>query len=175
MNATLLAALTPDERFLVAQTERAALEELDEDAVLELHQRIRRARNKYVGQYRRGAAARVPEKGSRGRARPANKRAALRAEAFEEALARVSRRLGVLARAASRDLREERLAAARSVRWGVSSGGAADAPGSSSGGAKGTGDRDGRSTRDPRTERRRAQTSAAGARRQAMSDDRNLS
>ena len=70
MNATLLAALTPDERFLVAQTEKEALAELDEDAVLDLHQRIRRARNKYVGQYRRGAAARVPAKGARGKAGP---------------------------------------------------------------------------------------------------------
>lgn len=173
MNATLVAALTPDERFLVSQTERDALAELDEDAVLDLHQRIRRARNKYVGQYRRGAAARVPAKGARGKARPANERAKLRAEAFEEALARVSRRLAVLAQQASRDLRAERLEAARSVRWGVSSGGvdattqdAGDGPPAASQTTPG------RAARTPRTERARAQSTASGARRQAKRDSR---
>ena len=50
MNASLLAALTDSERLLVAETEPAALAELDEEAVVELHTRIRRARGKYVGQ-----------------------------------------------------------------------------------------------------------------------------
>lgn len=173
MNATLLAALTPDERFLVSQTEKESLAELDEEAVIELHQRVRRARNKYVGQYRRGASARVPAKGARGKARPANARAALRAEAFEEALARVSRRLGALAQQSARELKAERLAAARSVRWGVSSGrtegeGAAEHPMDDQLDGPG-GDR---ALRSPRTERRRAQTTAAGARRQAKRDTR---
>ena len=173
MNATLLAALTPDERFLVAQTEKDALAELDEDAVLELHQRIRRARNKYVGQYRRGASARVQAKGARGKARPANERAALRAEAFEEALSRVSRRLGVLANESARELKAERLAAARSVRWGVSSGGATDdSAGGSAGGDQVDRPRGDAALRNSRTERRRAQTTAAGAKRQAKRDSR---
>lgn len=171
MNATLLAALTPDERFLVSQTERDALAELDEDAVIELHQRIRRARNKYVGQYRRGASARVPAKGARGKARPANKKAALRAEAFEEALARVSRRLGALAQESAKELKAERLAAARAVRWGVSSGGAEGAV-AAEGPLSDQLDKPGgdRALRSPRTERRRAQTTATGARRQAKRD-----
>lgn len=173
MNATLLAALTPDERFLVAQTERDALAELDEDAALELHQRIRRARTKYVGQYRRGASARVPAKGARGKARPANERARLRAEAFEEALARVSRRLAVLAQQASRELRAERLEAARSVRWGVSTGAAAAAdPPSGTADASAAQTRPGKAARTPRTERARAQSTASGARRQAKRDSR---
>ena len=92
MNASLLAVLNDAERLLVAETERAELAALDEDAAISLETRIRRARNKYVGQYRRGASARVAEKGGRGMARPENKRAALKAEAFEEALSRVSRR-----------------------------------------------------------------------------------
>lgn len=173
MNATLLAALTPDERFLVSQTERAALAELDEDEVIELHQRIRRARNKYVGQYRRGASARVSDKGARGKARPANQKAALRAEAFEEALARVSRRLGALAQESAKELKAERLAAARSVRWGVSSGGA-DGTSSTEGPAGDQLDSPGgdRALRSPRTERRRGQTTAAGSRRQAKRDSR---
>ena len=60
MNATLLAVLNDAERLLVAQTEPTELAALDEDAAIEFEDRIRRARNKYVGQYRRGASARSP-------------------------------------------------------------------------------------------------------------------
>ncbi len=96
MNASLLAVLNDAERLLVAQTERAELAALDEDGAIELEARVRRERNKYVGQYRRAASAAVPEHGGRGKARPENKRAAMKAEAFEEALARVSRRVASL-------------------------------------------------------------------------------
>jgi hypothetical protein len=92
MNASLLAVLNDAERLLVAETGRAELAALDEDGALELEAKIRRARNKYVGQYRRGASAAVAEHGGRGKARPENKRAAMKAEAFEEALSKVSRR-----------------------------------------------------------------------------------
>jgi hypothetical protein len=68
MNASLLAVLDDAERLLVAQTERAELAALDEDAAIDLEARIRRARNKYVGQYRRAASARVV--GSSDPARP---------------------------------------------------------------------------------------------------------
>ena len=51
MNASLLAVLNDAERLLVAETGRAELAALDEDAAIELETRIRRARNKYVGQY----------------------------------------------------------------------------------------------------------------------------
>ena len=105
MNAALLAVLNDAERLLVAQTERAELAPLDEDAAIELETRIRRARNKYVGLYRRGASAAVTEHGGRGRARPENRRAVMKAEAFEEALSRVSRRVAALARQAKRDSR----------------------------------------------------------------------
>jgi len=50
MNASLLAVLNDSERLLIAQTERAELAALDEDAAIEFEARIRRARNKYVGQ-----------------------------------------------------------------------------------------------------------------------------
>src|SRR5215467_11684522 len=116
MNKSLLAALNEAERLLVGQTERAELAALDEDAAIELETRIRRAQNKYVGQYRRGAAAAVAEHGGRGKARPENKRAAMKAEAFEEALSRVSRRVAALARQSAAELRAERIAAARAVR-----------------------------------------------------------
>ncbi len=85
MNASLLAVLNDAERLLVAETERDQLAALDEDAALELEGRIRRARNKYVSQYRRGASAAVTGKGGRGKARPENTRARMKAEAFEEA------------------------------------------------------------------------------------------
>ena len=113
MNASLIAVLSDSERLLVAQTEAAELATFDEDAAIELEARIRRARNKYTSQYRRGASARVAEEGGRGKARPENRRAAMKAEAFEEALSRVSRRVAVLARQSAAKLRAERLEAAK--------------------------------------------------------------
>ena len=117
-NASLLAVLNDAERKLVNETEQARLAELDEDGAIELETRIRRARNKCVGQYRRGASAAVPEHGCRGKARPENKRAALKAEAFEGTLSRVSRRVATLARQAAAELRAERIAAARAAKQG---------------------------------------------------------
>src|SRR6201992_4411700 len=108
MNASLIAVLSDAERLLVADTETTELAKLDEDAAIELEARIRRARNKYVGQYRRGASARVAEAGGRGTARPENTRAALKAEAFEEALSRASRRVAGLARPSAARLRAGR-------------------------------------------------------------------
>jgi hypothetical protein len=70
MNKSLLAVLNDAERLLADQTGRAELAALDEDAAIELEDRIRRARNKYVGQYRRAASAAVAEHGWRGKARP---------------------------------------------------------------------------------------------------------
>src|SRR5215469_15234278 len=116
MNASLLAVLNDAERLLVGQTGRAELAALDEDAALELEARMKRARNKYVGQYRRAASAAVPEHGGRGKARPENTRAAMKAEAFEEALSRVARRVAALARQSAAALRAERIAAARAAR-----------------------------------------------------------
>src|SRR5438034_6507276 len=116
MNKSLLAVLNDAERLLVAETGRAELAALDEDAAIELETRIRRTRNKYVGQYRRAASAAVAGHGGRGKARPENKRAAMKAEAFEEALSRVSRRVAALARQAAAELRAERLAAARAAK-----------------------------------------------------------
>jgi len=109
MNASLLAVLNDSERSLVAETEPAKLATLDEDAAIELETRVRRARDKYVSQYRRAAGARVIEHGARGKARPENSRAAMKAEAFERALAQASRRVAALARQAAAELRAERL------------------------------------------------------------------
>jgi hypothetical protein len=175
MNKSILAVLSDAERQLVAQTESAELAALDEDGAIEFEARIRRARNKYVSQYRRGASARVVEQGGRGQARGENKRAALKAEAFEEALSRVSRRVSVLARQSAAKLRAERLEAARAGRQGQGPG-----PGERRAGSGATrkgpalagepiGDR---SLRSPATEKRRAGTRALGARRQAKRDSR---
>ena len=170
MNAGLMAVLTDNERLLVAETEPAQLSGLDEDAAVALETRIRRARNKYAGQYRRTAAGRVPEQGGRGKARPQNQRAAMKAEAFEDALARVSRRVSVLARQAARDLRAQRLAAARGSRGGAPRG-TTGSPGVSVSVPR-QGQVDDRSFRTPATEKRRASTLARGARLQAKRDNR---
>jgi len=173
MNATLLAVLNDAERLLVAQTEPAELAALDEDAAIELEARIRSARNKYVGQYRRAAAAKVAEQGGRGKARPENTRARMKAEAFEEALSRVSRRVAVLARQAAAELRAERLAAARAAKQGRGPGGQAAAPSAKprdhTAGAEAAA---ARALRSPRTQKQRAGTLAMGARRQAKRDSR---
>ena len=173
MKASLVAVLNDAEQLLVAETEPAQLAGLDEEAAIELETRIRRARNKYVGQYRRAASARVAEAGGRGTARPENQRAAAKAEAFEEALARASRRVSVLARQAAAQLRAERLEAARAGKQRQGPNGARSTPGS---GRKGratsgapTGDR---ALRSPASEKRRAGTLASGARRQAKRDAR---
>ncbi len=62
----LLNSLTEAEFLLIRETDPGALTELDEDALLDLHGRIRRARTKYVGLYRRKGAANVSAKRARG-------------------------------------------------------------------------------------------------------------
>lgn len=174
MNKSLLAVLNDAERLLVAQTGRAELAALDEDAAIELEAGIRRARNKYVGQYRRAASAAVAEHGGRGKARPENTRAAMKAEAFEEALSLVSRRVAVLARQSAAELRAERLAAARAVRQGQGPDEREAAPAAGRRGPAVTGEPTGdRALRSPGTAKRRASTRATGARRQAKRDSRN--
>lgn len=108
----LLRSLSESDLLLVRETAPGELTAMDEDGLLDLHARVRRARNKHVGMYRREAAARVPAKGARGKARPANANNAARAEIFEEALARVSRQLGAAARQSARELKDARLALA---------------------------------------------------------------
>jgi hypothetical protein len=174
MNKSLLAVLNDAERLLVAQTGRAELAALDEDAAIELETRIRRARNKYVGQYRRAAGAAVAEHGGRGKARPENTRAAMKAEAFEEALSRVSRRVAVLARQAAAELRAERLAAARAARQSQGPGAPEASPAAGQRGPAVTGEPIGdRALRSPALAKRRASTRATGGRRQAKRDSRN--
>jgi hypothetical protein len=165
MDKRLLAQLNDTELMLWRETGRDELSELDEDAVAELHDRIRRARNKYTGQYRREASARVAAAGGRGQARPANARNAARAEVFEEALTRVSRRLAVLSREAAAELRHERLAAAKATRTAGPDRATATEASGGPGQARTHRQTTGGKKRD-------ASTRAAGARRQAARDAR---
>src|SRR6478736_6370829 len=85
--------LSDPERDLVREVEPERLALLDEAGLLELHKRVRRARNKHTTNYRRKAARRVEEAGARGEAHPKGAKSRLRAEVFEEALAVVSTEL----------------------------------------------------------------------------------
>ncbi|XVQ08162.1 hypothetical protein ACQP1W_37200 [Spirillospora sp. CA-255316] len=168
----LINSMTDSEQALVRETERERLEGLEEDELLDVHDRVRRARNKHVKQYRRGAAARVEELGGRGTARPRNARNAQKAEVFEDALARVSRYVAKAARRSAADLKAERLQAARAGRDSGPAGAAPEAT------AKATAGRGMRSqTRDrtptqPALPKQRASSKAMGARRQARRDSR---
>ncbi len=167
MQKSQLAILTDEERMTVLETMPDALAELDEDAVCDLHRRIRKARNKYTGMYRRGGSRKVKSTGGRGKAFGKNQRARDKAEVFEEALARVSDRLAVLASETAEELKAQRLAAARAAKSGQKPNQGFGPAGE--GGAPWHGKAPGSKTR---TKKRRADTRAQGARRQAKRDAR---
>lgn len=162
----MVGTLSEAEQDLVRETERRRLLDLDEDDLTQLHGRIRRARDKYVKQYRRQAAAKVPAAGGRGKAFPKNTRARDKAEVFEEALARVSRRLGAVAHAAALELKAERLAEARQARNT-----SPPKPGRR-GPARMSDQVTNRRPDTPDRRKRHATTRATGARRQARRDNR---
>ncbi len=158
--------LKQPELDLVREIEPDRMAQLDEDALLDLHKRVRRARNKHVKNYRRSAAQNVEEVGARGAAAPKGAKKRLRAAAFEEALSIVSQRLAVVAHEEAERLKEERLDQAQANRGSgpqtaaagsgkVDDAGRARAHEQTSGGAK-----------------RDASTQAQGARRQAKRDAR---
>lgn len=151
---------------LVREIEPDRMAELDEDALLDLHRRVRRARNKKLSNYRRRAAERVGEHGGRGSAAPLNEKHRVRLAAFEEALSLVSARLAEVAHEAAEELRDERLEQARAGRSpGPHAGPPEDADPVGAGlareHAKSTGGR-----------KRDASSLAQGARRQAKRDAR---
>jgi hypothetical protein len=174
MNASLLAVLNDDERLLVVQTESAELARLDEDEAVELHDRIRSARNKYSGQYRRGASARVAEKGGRGKAEAGQR--ARRDEgrgirggpvAGQPPRRRAGTRVrGPAPERADRDAREARR------NSGPARPGPESVPAQRNS-SEVTGEPVGdRALRSPASEKRRGGTLAMGARRQAKRDSR---
>jgi hypothetical protein len=167
MALKIVNSLSESEYVLVRETAKAQMADLDEDELIELHARIRRARNKYVTLYRRAGAAKVKQKGGRGSGKAANTRNATKAEVFEDALSRVSRQLAVLARRSARELKDERLAFTRSDS--PSSGDSQDDVAAVRSRGKARGD----TTREsPGRKKYEASTRAAGARRQAKKDQR---
>lgn len=106
--------MSDPELAIVRETEPSALAGLDEDELLDLLTRVRRARNKHVGQYRRHASTRVEAVRARGAAYSRGQRARDKAEVFETSLARVSTALAKAARRSAAELRAVRLAAGRS-------------------------------------------------------------
>lgn len=164
----LATSLGRAERDLVRETEDDRMAELDEDALVDLHKRIRRARNKYVGIYRRAGSKKVAKKGGRGLAKEKNTRNAERAEVFEDALARVSARLAEAAAAQAEALKVARLAAASpEATWP----GPQEAPAAGGEGPARAKVTD-RRPKGPQRAKRDASTRAMGARRQARKDAR---
>ena len=166
MDRATLATLSLPERQLVEQTQVAALASLDEDETADLLSRVRRTRNKYTKLYRRQASAQVSSDAARGAASAKNRRTRDKAEVFEDALARVSRRLAALARQQAGELRAERLRQAegeRQARATSAPGQAATTTGASTAH---------RQQRTPVRKKQVASTRATGARRQATRDSR---
>lgn len=166
--------MPPDLRAMLNETEQALLREvddlerLDEDELAALHDRIRRARSKYVKLYRRRASAQVASDRSRSRTQGANQRAVLKAELFEDALAKVSRRLATVAKSAAAELKRERLALAAQERE------SSVGEGRSTAGTGGdTGRKPSAKPRTPAKEKARASTKATTKRRQAARDSRS--
>jgi hypothetical protein len=168
MNKATWAMLNESEKALLRQAEAASLARLDEDDLLDLHTRVRRARNKYTTLYRRRASSQVMKDADRAKAHAQHARTAAKAEALEAALARVSRALAKAARTRAAELRAERLAAARRQP-----GSRKRAPGgktranSTDGAAKGT-----RQLRTPIRKRARASARAGTRRAEATRDAR---
>lgn len=158
--------LSETERALLRETEQ--LDRLDEDELAALHDRVRRARNKYSKLYRRRAGAQVQSDAARARAHAAHAKAAAKAELFEDALARVSRQLAAEAKAAAAALKRERLELAKAQPTSPS------APRSTRRTPGGGGQTSTRSKqRTPASEKQRASTKAATQRRQSTRDRRS--
>jgi di/tripeptidase len=88
--------LTQQENSLIGESHTEALARMDEKALTELQSRLRQAREKNFNLLRRQGAARVEAEGARGSTQPANEKRGEKVEIFDEALARVSERLGAV-------------------------------------------------------------------------------
>lgn len=163
----ILNSLSDDEYVLVRKTKKSQMAKLDEGHLIDLHSRIRRARNKYVKLYRREGAAKVEAKGARGSGKSANKRNAARAEVFEDALSRVSRRLAKVAAHSAEQLKEQRLARARTDAPSFSDVDSVDGKVDSAGRI-----RVDETRQSPGRKKYEAATIAAGTRRQAAKDNK---
>ncbi len=148
------------------ETQPARLRQLDEDELVDLHTRVRRARTKFVTLHRRESGAQVIEAGARGLVSAGPRRSASKAEIFEDALARVSTSLAKAARHSAAALRTERLAAARA------SAAPGPDPARAVGGDGAAAAKPRRTPRQPIERKTAAATRSTGARRQAKRDAR---
>ena len=167
MDAQLRSMLNETEQALLRAAEPKELGKLDEDGLSELHDRIRRARNKYSKLYRRRASERVTTDRARARASATNVKAARKAEGFEDALARVSDRLARVAAEAAEELKTERLAAARHTPVSASS------SKSSTTKSKGSAAQVSKKARTTSSKKQRASTKSSNKQQQATRDRRS--
>lgn len=116
MNLTIVKTLTKGEQSLIMDTRPKKIEGLSEDALLDLHARVRRGRNKYKKNYRQSASRQVKADGARGAASKKSRGDAQRREVFEDALSRVSAQLAKAARKEATALRKKRLAAVKAQK-----------------------------------------------------------
>src|SRR5262245_60337258 len=159
-------SLTRKEWALLTDTRPDRRRAMDEAALIELHARVRRARDGFVQLHRREVAAQVDAARARGTASVAPRRSPSKAEIFEDALARVSSSLARAARATAASLRAERLAAARSATRPAAPAEPTPAPPKTKTAAPRA------RTRAPIERKAAAATRASGARRQARQDAR---
>ena len=158
--------LKQDELDLIRELEDARLAQHDEDGLLALHKRVRRARNKHTTNYRRKAASEVSEVGGRGAAANKSDKARARAYVFEEALSIISAELARVAHVAAEELKDERLARASAGKsTGPESAAVESAPVSNAGRARSHSKTTGGIKRD-------ASSQSQGAKRQAKRDGR---
>jgi hypothetical protein len=172
MKKSVLRSLSERDTVLMLETRRSNLDTLSEDELVALHSRVQRARNRHVTNYRRAGAAGVTDTGTRGAAREGNQLNRDRAEAFEDGLSRVSKRLAAVARASADQLRKERLAAAKAAKKQPQPAPAAPAEGTAgptTAGGRRVADR---RVTSPAKKKEVASRAATGARKQARKDGR---
>jgi hypothetical protein len=116
MNKSDLALFSKKEQELLVETETQRLDKLNEDDLVDLLSRTRRARNKYSDLHRRQGKRTVRKAGARAATEGANERTGRKGEIFEDAVSRVARYVSREARASSNHLKEQRLAAAKSAK-----------------------------------------------------------
>ena len=109
MKPSEISLFTPAEQTLLVDTEPARLEALNEDDLVVLLSRVRRARNKYSDLHRRQGATAVRDAGKRYAATKSNERTLRKAEIFEDAVSRVARYLSRTARANANAVKAQRL------------------------------------------------------------------
>jgi hypothetical protein len=116
VNPTELHLFNSAEQMLLVHTEKERLVGLSEDELDDLLTRVRRARNKYTKLYRRQSRDLVVASSSRRGTSTSNQKTKRKAEILEGALARVAAALATAARITARELKQERLAAAKAAK-----------------------------------------------------------